>query len=103
MRFVLLEAIGRAALRARHRPRQRSRASHCRCSAVIVYSSVPVMNLPRLSQNRKGLYDPRNEHDACGVGFVAHIKGKKVHTIVEQGLHDPATTSRTAARSAPTR
>ncbi|MFN0314451.1 MAG: glutamate synthase-related protein [Burkholderiales bacterium] len=34
----------------------------------------------------QGLYDPRNEHDACGVGFVAHIKGKKSHTIVEHGL-----------------
>ena len=33
-----------------------------------------------------GLYDPRHEHDACGVGFVAHIKGVKAHTIVEQGL-----------------
>ena len=37
----------------------------------------------------QGLYDPANEHDACGVGFVAHIKGKKIHAIVEQGLHDP--------------
>ncbi|HTJ93541.1 MAG TPA: glutamate synthase-related protein [Pararobbsia sp.] len=34
----------------------------------------------------QGLYDPANEHDACGVGFVAHIKGKKSHAIVEQGL-----------------
>jgi len=34
----------------------------------------------------QGLYDPRHEHDACGVGFVAHIKGKKSHAIVEQGL-----------------
>ena len=34
----------------------------------------------------QGLYDPRNEHDACGVGFVAHIKGKKSHSIIEQGL-----------------
>ena len=33
-----------------------------------------------------GLYDPANEHDACGVGFVAHIKGQKAHAIVEQGL-----------------
>ena len=33
-----------------------------------------------------GLYHPSNEHDACGVGFVAHIKGRKSHTIVEQGL-----------------
>jgi len=34
----------------------------------------------------QGLYDPRNEHDACGVGFVAHIKGAKSHGIVEQAL-----------------
>jgi glutamate synthase domain-containing protein 2/glutamate synthase domain-containing protein 1/glutamate synthase domain-containing protein 3 len=34
----------------------------------------------------QGLYDPAHEHDACGVGFVAHIKGKKSHAIVEQGL-----------------
>ena len=40
------------------------------------------MDLPR----RQGLYDPANEHDACGVGFVAHIKNKKTHSIVEQGL-----------------
>ena len=33
-----------------------------------------------------GLYDPANEHDACGVGFVAHIKGRKDHSIIEQGL-----------------
>src|SRR5436305_5311106 len=35
---------------------------------------------------KQGLYDPANEHDACGVGFVANIKGKRSHTIVEQGL-----------------
>jgi glutamate synthase (NADPH) large chain len=39
--------------------------------------------LPPLAQ---GLYDPAREHDACGVGFVAHIKGRKSHSIVEQGL-----------------
>ena len=33
-----------------------------------------------------GLYDPAHEHDACGVGFVAHIKGEKSHAIVKQGL-----------------
>ena len=33
-----------------------------------------------------GLYNPAHEHDACGVGFVAHIKGQKSHSIVEQGL-----------------
>ena len=34
----------------------------------------------------QGLYDPRNEHDNCGVGFVAHIKGIKSHAIVTQAL-----------------
>jgi glutamate synthase (NADPH/NADH) large chain len=34
----------------------------------------------------QGLYDPSNEHDACGVGFIAHIKGNKNHSIIEQGL-----------------
>ena len=33
-----------------------------------------------------GLYDPQFEHDACGVGFVAHIKGRKSHSIIEQAL-----------------
>ncbi|MBU3724496.1 MAG: glutamate synthase subunit alpha [Burkholderiaceae bacterium] len=35
----------------------------------------------------QGLYDPKNEHDSCGVGFVAHIKGNKSHDIVTQGLN----------------
>ncbi|NLD68344.1 MAG: glutamate synthase subunit alpha, partial [Limnobacter sp.] len=35
---------------------------------------------------KHGLYDPANEHDSCGVGFVAHIQGKKSHRIIEQGL-----------------
>ncbi len=35
---------------------------------------------------KQGLYDPGHEHDACGVGFVAHIKNRKSHRIVEQGL-----------------
>ncbi len=35
---------------------------------------------------KQGLYDPRNEHDSCGVGFVAHIKGEKSHSIIGQGL-----------------
>ena len=38
--------------------------------------------LPR----RHGLYDPANEHDACGVGFVANVKGRKSHEIIRQGL-----------------
>jgi glutamate synthase (NADPH) large chain len=34
----------------------------------------------------QGLYDPANEHDACGVGFLANIKGKKSHDIISRGL-----------------
>jgi glutamate synthase (NADPH/NADH) large chain len=40
----------------------------------------------RTELQRTGLYDPAHEHDACGVGFVAHIKGEKSHAIVQQGL-----------------
>ena len=35
---------------------------------------------------KQGLYDPQNEHEACGIGFVANVKGNKTHKIVEQGL-----------------
>lgn len=34
----------------------------------------------------QGLYNPENEHDNCGIGFVAHIKGKPSHNIVMRGL-----------------
>ena len=37
----------------------------------------------------QGLYDPALDKDACGVGFIADIKGKKSHQIVEDGLRDP--------------
>lgn len=43
----------------------------------VSHSSLPV---------QQGLYDPRQERDACGVGFVAHIKGQKSHDMVRQGL-----------------
>ncbi len=39
-----------------------------------------------LAPQNQGLYDKRNEKDACGVGFVAHIKGTKSHAIVQKGL-----------------
>ncbi len=35
---------------------------------------------------RQGLYDPRFEHDACGVGFVVNIQGRKSHDLVKQGI-----------------
>jgi glutamate synthase (ferredoxin) len=35
---------------------------------------------------KQGLYDPRHEHDSCGVGFVVDLKGRKSHRMVEDGL-----------------
>jgi glutamate synthase domain-containing protein 2/glutamate synthase domain-containing protein 1/glutamate synthase domain-containing protein 3 len=37
-------------------------------------------------QHKQGLYDPRFEHDACGIGFVADIKGRKSHEIVTKAI-----------------
>jgi len=39
-----------------------------------------------LIPGKQGLYDPNNEHDACGIGFVVQIKNRKSHEIVRQGL-----------------
>ena len=35
---------------------------------------------------KQGLYNPINEHDACGIGFVANIRGNRNHSIVQNGL-----------------
>ncbi|MFN3855765.1 MAG: hypothetical protein ACK4M0_15340, partial [Phreatobacter sp.] len=55
-------------------------------------------NLPARVKNRtravidpglpqaQGLYDPRNEKDSCGVGFIADMKGRKSHKIVEDAI-----------------
>ena len=42
------------------------------------------IRLPRLV--KQGLYDPQFEHDSCGVGVVANIKGVKSHDMIEKGL-----------------
>ena len=34
----------------------------------------------------QGLYDPRHEHDACGIGFVVNIQGEQSHDIILKGL-----------------
>src|SRR6188472_2338209 len=34
----------------------------------------------------QGLYDPKREHDACGVGFVADLKARPSHQIIKHGL-----------------
>ncbi len=52
-------------------------------------SGAPVMNSPVFDPafpDAQGLYDPANESDACGVGFVADIKNRKSHDIVQKGL-----------------
>ena len=36
--------------------------------------------------HKQGLYDPKFEHDACGIGFIVNIKGKQSHEIVQQAL-----------------
>ena len=43
-------------------------------------------SLPAGLPAAQGLYDPRNEHDACGIGFVANIHNRKSHKIIEDGL-----------------
>src|SRR6266545_3007957 len=35
---------------------------------------------------KQGLYDPQYEHDACGVGFVVDMKGRRSHDLVEKGI-----------------
>jgi glutamate synthase domain-containing protein 2/glutamate synthase domain-containing protein 1/glutamate synthase domain-containing protein 3 len=43
-------------------------------------------NRRRCPPGPQGLYDPRFEHDACGVGFVVDIKGRRSHRILEQAI-----------------
>ena len=45
-----------------------------------------ISKLPEVRES-KGLYNPENEHDSCGIGFVAHIKGQKSHDIIKRGLN----------------
>ena len=48
------------------------------------------MKEPYQHQDNFPLYDPRNEHDACGVGFIVNIKGEKSHDIVRKAIQTPA-------------
>ncbi|MDR2089195.1 MAG: hypothetical protein LBP73_07565, partial [Clostridiales Family XIII bacterium] len=38
------------------------------------------------SPQRRGLYDPRFEHDACGIGMLVNVQGKKSHKLVEDAI-----------------
>lgn len=42
--------------------------------------------MSRLHVAPQGLYDPRHEHDSCGVGFVVNVKGRKSHQLVRQAF-----------------
>lgn len=60
-------------------------------SAGFVPAMMPATVSKRMSATRglpdaEGLYDPRNEHDACGVGFIAQMRNIKSHQLVEDGL-----------------
>ena len=50
------------------------------------HDTTEAIALLRADAEQNGLYNSTNEHDACGVGFVAHIKGQRSHAIVQQGL-----------------
>ncbi|MER7785155.1 glutamate synthase large subunit [Streptomyces albidoflavus] len=61
-------------------PRQPSQASVNSATTESAWSHMDARPAPQ------GLYDPRNEHDACGVGFVATLTGEPSHTLVDQAL-----------------
>jgi glutamate synthase (NADPH/NADH) large chain len=44
------------------------------------------VDMPSKLPEAQGLYDPRHEHDACGIGFVANINGEKSHEIILKGI-----------------
>ena len=50
-----------------------------------ILNEIRAMSIPGLPP-KQGLYDPEQEKDSCGIGFVVNIKGQKSHTIVQQGL-----------------
>ena len=51
---------------------------------VVVWGSHPMNPLKELAQ--RGLYSPHTEHDSCGVGMVANIRGGKTHQIITESL-----------------
>ena len=58
------------------------------------------MKYPAAFPQKQGMYDPRHEHDACGIGFVAHIKGERSHGIVQQALEILVSLDHRGARGA---
>ena len=50
----------------------------------LVQSTTQIPDLDHIATH--GLYNPENEHDACGVGVVANIDGSRNHKIIDQAL-----------------
>ncbi|MCB1505711.1 MAG: glutamate synthase large subunit [Hyphomicrobiaceae bacterium] len=50
------------------------------------HAAADIVDADAVLPGRQGLYDPRLEHDACGVGFIADMKGRRSHKIVEDAL-----------------
>ncbi len=55
-------------------------------SSVNSHSSDSEQQISASLPQAQGLYHPSQEHDACGIGFVANIKGHKSHEIIEKGI-----------------
>src|SRR5262249_54010608 len=60
--------------------------SNCRHSEIRNRFSMKQLHTLSGLPPAQGLYDPRNEHDGCGIGFVADIEGRKSHEIVLKGV-----------------
>ncbi len=54
-------------------------------SGAAAFERFPAVRDPAMPVHQ-GLYDPNNEKDSCGVGFIADMKNRKSHAIVQQGL-----------------
>jgi glutamate synthase domain-containing protein 2/glutamate synthase domain-containing protein 1/glutamate synthase domain-containing protein 3 len=62
------------------------RKSHSTRGIFIEKVAMDTLNSQLRTPQPQGLYHPRNEHDACGIGFVASIRGEKSHGIIRKGL-----------------
>ncbi|RMF04292.1 MAG: glutamate synthase subunit alpha, partial [Alphaproteobacteria bacterium] len=51
-----------------------------------ITAGIPGTDPDRRKPRAQGLYDPALEHDACGVGFIAHMKNEKSHAIIAKGI-----------------
>ncbi|WMT89344.1 glutamate synthase large subunit [Pelagibacterium sp. H642] len=54
----------------------------------LIEAAAQIQGTPATKRNptAQGLYDPANEHDACGIGMIANIKNKPSHEVVQKGL-----------------